>query len=178
MIPAILSEQKIRLGVDYASKWDAITAAGELLVAAGHVDADYITHMRARERIGTTYIGNGIAVPHGTREAMALVRTPGISLLQIPRGVDFGDGHVARLVLGLAACDDTHLELLTRIATVGADDERVEALVRAASAAEIVAALACDSAEPDAAHFPVQGDPPGGRVAPEPSSKPSCPRAP
>src|SRR5688572_16508721 len=125
MNSAIVSEDKVTLGVVYATKWEAIAAAGKLLVAAGHVDAGYIAFMAARERVGTTYIGNGVAVPHGTREAKALVRTPGISVLQIPAGVDFGGGQVARIVLGLAAADGSHLDLLTHIATVCADDAQL-----------------------------------------------------
>jgi mannitol PTS system EIIA component len=142
MTPRLLSEEKIRLRVACASKWDAIAAAGELLVAAGHVDADYLAQMCARERTGTTYVGNGIAIPHGTREAMALVRSPGIAVLQIPGGVEFGDGQIARLVFGLAAHDGAHLELLSHIAIVCADRAQVETLVRADSARAIMAVLA------------------------------------
>jgi mannitol PTS system EIIA component len=142
MNPAILSEDKIRLRVTYATKWEAIDAAGALLVGAGHVEAGYPAFMAARERVGTTYIGNGVAIPHGTREAKALVRSAGISVLQIPAGVDFGGGNTARLVLGLAAADSSHLDLLTHIATVCADDAQLERLVAATTASQIVAILA------------------------------------
>jgi mannitol PTS system EIIA component len=141
MTLAILSEDKVRIGIACADKWEAIAAAGELLVAGGHVGADYPGLMQARERIATTYVGNAVAVPHGTREAMTHVRAPGISVVQIPAGVDFGDGQIARLVLGLAACDDRHLELLTHIALVCADEMKLDALLRATSPAEMVAAL-------------------------------------
>jgi mannitol PTS system EIIA component len=142
MNPPILSEEKIRLGVICATKWDAINAAGDLLVAAGHVSAGYPALMAARERVGTTYLGNGIAVPHGTREAKALVRTAGISFIQLLDGVDFGGGNIARLVLGLAAADDTHLDLLTHIAMVCTDDAHLTALLHATSPAEVMAILA------------------------------------
>jgi mannitol PTS system EIIA component len=141
MTPAILSEDKVRLGVTCATKWDAIAAAADLLIDAHHVSPGYSALMAERERIGTTYIGNSVALPHGTREAMALVQSPGISVLQIPRGVDFGGGNIARLVLGLAARDDSHLQFLTHIATVCADETRLEFLMRATSARDVVAAL-------------------------------------
>ena len=137
----ILSEQTVRLAAPCATKWDAIAIAGELLVAAGHVDLAYPERMAERERLATTYIGNGVAIPHGTREAMALVRASGISVVRIPAGVDFGDGQLCRLVLGLAAHDDTHLDLLAHIATVCADDAAMERLLHATTARALVSEL-------------------------------------
>jgi mannitol/fructose-specific phosphotransferase system IIA component len=134
-------ENTVRLRQRFATKWDAIAAAGDLLVAAGHVAPEYVALMFARERLATTYIGNGVALPHATREGMALVRDPGISVLAISGGVDFGDGQVARLVFGLAARDDSHLDLLTHLATICADDARLERLLRAATAREMVELL-------------------------------------
>jgi mannitol PTS system EIIA component len=142
MSVGIISEDKIRLGFACATKWEAIAKAGELLVAAGHVTPDYPELMAARERIGTTYVGNGVALPHGTREAMALVKCSGVSVLQIPAGVDFGDGQTSRLVIGLAARDGSHLDLLTHIANICADDGSMEQLLNARSARDILAVLA------------------------------------
>jgi mannitol PTS system EIIA component len=138
----ILSEDKVRLGFACGTKWEAIAKAGELLVTAGHVTSVYPGLMAARERIGTTYLGNGVALPHGTREGMALVQSPGVSVLQIPDGVDFGDGQICRLVLGLAARDSSHLDLLGHLANICADDDSMERLLRATSARELVAVLA------------------------------------
>jgi PTS system mannitol-specific IIA component len=142
MSVAIISEDKVRLGVACATKWEAIEKAGELLVAAGHVTSGYPALMSERERIGTTYVGNGVAIPHGTREAMASVQSPGISVLQIPAGVDFGDGQICRLVLGLAARDGSHLDLLTQIAIICADDASIDRMLRATSARALVSILA------------------------------------
>src|SRR5688500_11845167 len=142
MSVGIISEDKIQLGFACATKWEAIAKAGELLVTAGHVSPDYPELMAARERIGTTYVGIGVALPHGTREAMAMVKSSGVSVLQIPAGVDFGDGQTSRLVLGLAARDGSHLDLLTHIATICADGESMEQLLHARSVRDILAVLA------------------------------------
>jgi mannitol PTS system EIIA component len=148
MSSGIISEDKVRVGFACATKWEAIATAGELLVTAGHVTPLYPSLMAARERIGTTYVGNGVALPHGTREGMALVRSPGVSVLQIPDGVDFGDRQLCRLVLGLAARDDSHLDLLTQIATICADDRSMERLLCARSARELVEVLAPNFSAP------------------------------
>src|SRR5688572_10821273 len=105
MSRAMVSEDKIRLGVVCRDKWEAIAMAGELLVASGHVASHYPASMVERERMATTYLGNGVAIPHGTRSAINEVHSPGLSLLQIPGGIDFGEGQICRLVFGLAACD-------------------------------------------------------------------------
>ncbi|PTX90982.1 PTS sugar transporter subunit IIA [Opitutus sp. ER46] len=137
----ILSADKIVVGARPASREAAIQAVGNLLVSAGHVSSAYVSAMLAREQLATTYLGNGVAIPHGTREALAFVHAPGLAILQVPGGVDFGGGHTARLVIGLAARDDSHLDLLTAIAEVCSDDTQLQRLLSARQSAEILAQL-------------------------------------
>ena len=101
--------------------------AGELLVAGGYVDASYVDAMLAREEMATTYMGMGLAIPHGTSEAKAAVRRSGIVVLQYPEGVDFGD-EKARLVIGIAGVGDAHLDLLARVAGALEDPDVLESL--------------------------------------------------
>lgn len=137
----ILSPDKIRLGARFDTKEAAITAAGDILVAAGHVSVDYVAAMLTREQVATTYIGNGVAIPHGTREALALVKSPGISILQTPEGVDFGDGNIARLVIGLAANGKNQMDILTSIAVVCSDDASLGKLITTENEEQIIALL-------------------------------------
>lgn len=138
---SILSLDKIRLKASFDTKEAAITDAGELLVAAGHVSADYVGAMLAREQIATTYIGNGVAIPHGTREGLAFVKSAGVSILQAPDGIDFGDGNIVRLIIGIAANGKNHMDILTSIAVVCSDDASLEKMITGDSKEEIIALL-------------------------------------
>jgi PTS system mannitol-specific IIA component len=139
--PAILSADKIVLHARPADKAAAINAVGRLLVATGHVTPEYVAAMFAREAIATTYLGNGVAVPHGTKDALAYVRSSGLAILHVPAGVDFGQGNTAHLVIGLAARGNDHLDILTSLAEVCSDDEQLARLLGAGSPAEIIAIL-------------------------------------
>lgn len=109
-----ISAGSIRLNQPSVSKEEAIRAAGELLVQQGCVEEAYVESMIERERLLSTYMGMGIAIPHGTSEANAFVKKKGIVLLQYPEGVEFGD-EKAQLVFGIAGVGDEHIELLERI---------------------------------------------------------------
>jgi PTS system mannitol-specific IIA component len=134
----LLSTDKVKLNAAYTNKKEAIRAAGQLLVDSGHIDPAYVDKMLEREEISTTYIGNGIAIPHGTKDALSLVKETGLSVIQVPAGVDFGDGHIAYLLIGLAANGDAHLDLLSNIAVICADDDSVSELVKATSEQQII----------------------------------------
>ncbi|ATO50368.1 PTS sugar transporter subunit IIA [Brevibacillus laterosporus] len=120
------------------NKQEAIELAGKLLVQAGHVEADYINKMQEREEMLTTYLGNGVAIPHGTNEAKTLIKSTGISIVQLPEGVDFGDGNKARLLIGIAGVGDEHLDILSDLAIVVSEEENVEKLVHATTDEEIM----------------------------------------
>ncbi len=119
----VLQADGIVLGLSSEPKEAAIRRAGNCLVALGYVDDVYADSMLEREKLATTYMGMGLAIPHGTSEAKAGVRSSGIVVLQYPEGVDF-DGEKARLVIGIAGVGDSHLEILSHIAEA-LDDETV-----------------------------------------------------
>ncbi|GAS99246.1 PTS system mannitol-specific transporter subunit IIC [Mycolicibacterium canariasense] len=118
---------------------DAITEAGQLLVAAGAVDPSYVDAMHEREQSVSTYMGNGLAIPHGTNEAKGAIRKTGISFVRYPDPIDW-NGKPAEFVVGIAGAGDDHMALLTRIAHVFLDKERV-AKLRAADSAEQIRAV-------------------------------------
>jgi len=88
-----LTKKDIRLGQEISNKEEAIRKAGEILVENGYVDSDYIPAMLEREEIVSTYMGNFIAIPHGTDEAKKSIKSTGISIIQIP-GVLNGFSHI------------------------------------------------------------------------------------
>ncbi len=135
----ILTAEKIMLNAKVANKEEAIRLAGELLVRAGHVTEAYVEKMQEREQLATTYIGSGVAIPHGTNESKAEIQSTGISIIQVPEGVDFGGGNTAYLLVGIAAVGDEHLEVLSNIAILCSEEENVKRIVNAASAEKIIA---------------------------------------
>ncbi len=124
----IFSKKNIYLGLKSISKEEAIKAAGKALADAGYVKNGYLSAMLDRENKSTTFIGNGVAIPHGTAEAKGEVLKAGIVLMQYPDGVDFGDDNIAKLVIGIAGKNDEHIEIISKIADVIEDEDVVEEL--------------------------------------------------
>lgn len=118
----------------------AIDEAGELLVAAGAVEPAYVSAMHEREKSVSTFMGNGLAIPHGTNEAKSAIRRTGISFVRYPEPIDW-NGKPAEFVVGIAGAGNDHMALLTRIAHVFLDKDRVAQLRSAGSAEEIQAVL-------------------------------------
>lgn len=133
----IMTVKSIKTGLKSVSKEQAIQAAGELLYELGCVDKSYINAMLERERTVTTYMGSGIAIPHGTSNAKKQVKKTGIVLLQYPDGVDFGD-EKAYLVFGIAGIGDEHLDLLSQIGTKMEDERNIELLINAKTPEEVL----------------------------------------
>lgn len=124
----LLADDSIRLDARAADRESAIRQAGEALVAANAVDPAYVEAMIERERSVSTFVGEGVAVPHGTLAAgRDLVRSDAISVLRLPDGVDW-DGHDVRIVIGIAATGGGHIALLSRLAEILLDPERAEQL--------------------------------------------------
>lgn len=124
---SILNKNNIVLGLESVSKEEAIKRAGEILAKEGYVKEEYIQAMLEREEIVSTYIGMGVAIPHGVGEAKKEVKKSGIAVLQYPNGVKFGD-EVAYLVVGIAGVGDEHLTILSNIAMSLEDEGLVEKL--------------------------------------------------
>ncbi|MCW2756645.1 MAG: mtlA, partial [Nocardioidaceae bacterium] len=123
-----------------ASRDEAITRAGELLVAAGAVEASYVDAMHEREKSVSTYMGNLLALPHGTNEAKPAIKRTAISFVRYSDGVDW-KGKEVKFVIGIAGAGKDHLKLLGQIAEVFLDSERVARLEAATSTDEVMQIL-------------------------------------
>lgn len=123
--PNILVPEGIILNQKSVTKEEAITAAGQLLTDLGYVDKEYIPLMLEREKIVTTYIGMGLAIPHGTTHDEGIIHKTGIVLIQYPEGIDFGD-EKAQLVIGIAGKSGEHMEILSKICTALEDETILE----------------------------------------------------
>lgn len=134
----VLVKENIRLNVSIATKEEAISLTGQVLVDRGYVEVGYIEKMHAREVLTSTYMGNFVAIPHGTEDAKDLVKHSGISIIQVPEGVDFGGGNIVKVLIGIAGKNNEHLEILSNIAIVCSEEENIEKLVQAKTEEEIL----------------------------------------
>ena len=136
----ILQEDNIIVQAAYADRWSAIQACGEILVKQGYVKAAYIEDMMERERLVSVYVGNHVAIPHGIANSEQHILESGLSVLQIPEGVDF-DGEKAYIMIGIAGRDGVHMQLLSQIALVCMEQEQVERLRTSKDKNEIMGIL-------------------------------------
>ena len=123
----LLNEKNILLNLENESKEEAIIRAGNLLFNNGYVGYEYINSMLEREKRISTYIGYGVAMPHGTEFGKEQVKRAGIVVLQYPEGINFG-GQKAYLLIAIAAKGEEHLEILSNIAQALGDVEAIENL--------------------------------------------------
>ena len=138
--PVVLAEDSIVLEGTARSRDDAITEAGQLLVAAGAVDPAYVEAMHERERSVSTHMGNYLAIPHGTNEAKSSIRRTAMSFVRYSDPVDW-NGKEAKFVIGIAGAGNEHLALLGEIAKVFVDKDRVAQLEAARSPSEVTRIL-------------------------------------
>ena len=136
----ILESSNIILGLSSESKEEAIVRAGELLFEKGYVNCDYIDSMIERENKISTYIGMGIAIPHGTERGKNEVKESGVVILQYPNGISFG-GQIAYLIIAVAARGSEHLEILSNIASSLGNIEVLESLKTTNDSKEILRAF-------------------------------------
>lgn len=136
---SILSKDKVLLNASAADKFEAIRIAGELLVKAGHVEPAYVDRMIDRENIVSTYMGNGLAIPHGTKEGKDLIHSTGLSIVRFPEGVDFGGEEPAFIVIGIAGAGGDHMQILTNVAMIFSEDDSLEKVMDAPDEAAIMA---------------------------------------
>jgi mannitol PTS system EIIA component len=141
MSMTVLKKENIVLRASVADKTEAIRLAGNILVEQGYVEPTYVDKMFEREELTSTYMGNFVAIPHGTEDARSLVKQAGISVVQIPDGVEFGDGNIAKILIGIAGKNDEHLEILSKIAIVLSEEENIQKLIEAASEEDIIRLL-------------------------------------
>jgi phosphocarrier protein FPr len=143
----VLPASSVRVGATASDRDAAIEIVGGMLVDSGSVTVDYVAEMRARERIVSTYLGNGIALPHGTNEGRAAVRRTGLAVAQFPKGVLWGEER-AYLVIGLAALAEEHIGVLARLATILGDEALCRRLADTRDPDEIYRTLSASDDEP------------------------------
>ncbi|HCL5253320.1 TPA: fused PTS fructose transporter subunit IIA/HPr protein [Salmonella enterica] len=136
-----LSVQDIHPGEQAGNKEEAIRQIAAALAQAGNVAGGYVDGMLAREQQTSTFLGNGIAIPHGTTDTRDLVLKTGVQVFQFPQGVTWGEGQVAYVAIGIAASSDEHLGLLRQLTHVLSDDSVAEQLKSATTAEELRALL-------------------------------------
>src|SRR5699024_11131839 len=157
----ILQAENIELNVDFNNKEEAVIYVGNMLENAGLVNKKYIDKMLERETVTSTYMGNALAIPHGTDDAKSEVLKTGIAVVTVPNGVDYGDGNIAKVLIGIAVVivpnvvdegngniakvligiagqGDENLEVLSNIAIVCSEEENVDQIVEATSPEEII----------------------------------------
>lgn len=134
----VLTGGMVLLGAQAADKMDAIRQAGEILIKAGCIDPSYVDGMLARERVMSTYLGSGIAIPHGELADLRLVYRTGVSVIQLPEGVDWDPGERAFLVIGLASTGQEHVDVLTNLVDLLQASETISQLVHATDPMVIV----------------------------------------
>ena len=142
-LDVLLHPSRIRLDGRAADRTEAVRQAGELLVAAGAVTPDYVASMLEREDSVSTYMGEGVAIPHGTNSGKQAVLVDALTVVRYPDGVDWGSGTV-HVVIGIAAVGEGHLPVLAALADVLVDPERAARLRAATSVDDVLELLTAD----------------------------------
>jgi PTS system mannitol-specific IIA component len=132
----VLTQSQVKVPGDARSKDEAIREAGQLLVDAGAVTPAYVDAMFEREKSVSTYMGNFLAIPHGTNEAKDTIGRSAISVVRYDSPLDW-DGNEVRFAVGIAGVENGHLEILGKIAIVFSDSDEVDKLLAARSAEEL-----------------------------------------
>lgn len=143
-----LSESNIHLNANAADKQQAIEMAASALVQADNVENGYLQGMLARELQTSTFLGNGIAIPHGTLDTRSMVKKTGVQVFQFPQGIEWGEGNIAYVVIGIAARSDEHLSLLRQLTQVLSDEDTAAKLAKITDVAEFRAILMGETIEP------------------------------
>jgi mannitol/fructose-specific phosphotransferase system IIA component len=138
---SVFSLELIRLDQQVAGRDEAIDLVGQMLVAGGYVQPAYTASMKARELTMSTYVGNGVAIPHGTFEDKTLILATGIAVAQFPHGVNWDGSNLAYLVVGIAAVRDEHIGVLANLARVLEDEAVSKSLWTTASPAYVYETL-------------------------------------
>ncbi len=142
-----LDSSSVRLDATATDKTDAIRQVGRLLVDAGFIEPAYVESLLARERVANTFLGNGIAIPHGVPKDRDLIKQTGVAVLQLPQGVEWNPGDRVHLVVGIAARSDEHLQILTNLTDVLGNPEEAARLAHTLDPTDITQRLSVSSAE-------------------------------
>lgn len=145
-LTSLLAEQSIRLDAVASDRDDAIRQAGRALLDVGAIDESYIDAMLERENSVSTFVGEGVAIPHGTLAGKDAVRADALSVLRFPDPVDW-DGNEVHVAVGIAARGNGHIALLSQLATVLLDPDKAAALRGATTSEQVYDLLAPDDDE-------------------------------
>lgn len=136
-----LSKNDITLSQSATDKFEAIKSIAQSLTDKGLVEQGYVEGMLNRENQNSTFLGNGIAIPHGTTDTRSMVKTTGVAVHHFPEGVEWGDGNTVYVAIGIAAKSDEHLGILKQLTKVLGADGVEERLRNAKNEDDIIALL-------------------------------------
>ncbi|MBB2943115.1 PTS system mannitol-specific IIA component [Actinoplanes lutulentus] len=136
----LLDRRAILLNQEAANKEDAVRQCGAALVEIGAAEPGYVSTMLDREKSISTYVGEGVAIPHGTLDGKALVKRDALAVLRFPGGVDW-DGEQVTVCVAIAAAGDGHIELLSALAEILLDEDEALALRSATDADTVIRLL-------------------------------------
>jgi phosphocarrier protein FPr len=142
-----LESANVEVGARADSKEDAIRQVAGLLVRSGAIEPGYAESMLAREKVANTYLGKGVAIPHGLPKDRELIKRTNIAVLQVPGGVSWQPGETAHIIVGIAAKSDEHIDVLSNLTDLLYDDRLVERLAITGDPGEIVRALSAPRSE-------------------------------
>lgn len=140
-VSGLLEPAAVRLGEPAADRTEAIRRAGAVLVESGAVEEAYVESMLAREESVSTYVGEQVAIPHGTLEGRSLIRRDALSFVRFAEPVDWGGAGEVTVAIGIAATGDGQVEVLAELANILLDPDRAQALRDAGSPEEVVELL-------------------------------------
>lgn len=138
---SVLTRGQVRIHSSSATQDDALQEATDILVTAGAVTPAYVDAMRQREGTVSTFMGNGLAIPHGTNETKDTILASALSVVRYDGGVDWAGDQVT-FVIGIAGKGDEHLEILSQIAVLFSDEDDVARLTAAQTPDELFDLLA------------------------------------
>lgn len=142
-LTSLLAEESIRLDSTAVDRFDAVRQCGAALVAAGAVDESYVDAMIQRENTVSTFVGEGVAIPHGTLAGKEAVQRDAIVVLRFPDGVDW-EGNAVLVCVGIAAAGGGHIALLSQLAEILLDPDKAEQLRSATTAEQVYTLLTPD----------------------------------
>ncbi len=136
----VLTRDQVKVPGTARDKDGAIREAGEILVQAGAVDPAYIDAMYEREKSVSTYMGNYLAIPHGTNEAKDAILSSALAIIRYDQPLDWA-GNEVRFVIGIAGKNNEHLGILSKLAIAFSDEDDVQKLLEARTPEELLALL-------------------------------------
>lgn len=145
-LTSLLAEDSIQLDRTATDRFDAVRQSGAALVAAGAVDESYVDAMIQRENTVSTFVGEGVAIPHGTLAGKESVKRDALVVLRFPDGVDW-EGNTVYVTVGIAAAGGGHIALLSQLAEILLDPDKAEQLRTATSREQVYALLTPDEDE-------------------------------